>query len=130
MTGSGPLVVDVKPARRLARPEVAFTFAWSRRVIESRGWGYEVWSEPDPVEMENIRFLAGYRRSSLFSPDLVAVLESTVADGATLAEAFAAEPGADPQLVRATVLHLLWTGRFTVDLGTRLCPGSVLRRPE
>ena len=37
MTSSGPLVVDVKPAKRLSQPEVAFTFAWSRQVIESRG---------------------------------------------------------------------------------------------
>jgi hypothetical protein len=128
MTESGPLVVDVKPARRLARPEVALTFAWSRRVIESRGWDFEVWTEPDPVEVENVRFLAGYRRPWLFSPDLVAALESSVPDGVTLREAFAAVPDCDPRLVRATVLHLLWTGRFTVDLSTRLVAGSVLRR--
>lgn len=47
MTTSGPLVVDVKPAKRLSRPEVAFTFAWSRQVIESRGWEHVVRSEPD-----------------------------------------------------------------------------------
>jgi hypothetical protein len=22
-----------------------FTFAWTRRAVEARGWGYEVWSE-------------------------------------------------------------------------------------
>ncbi|MGP3964634.1 TnsA-like heteromeric transposase endonuclease subunit [Nonomuraea polychroma] len=128
MTESGPLVVDVKPARRLARPEVAFTFAWSRRVIESRGWGFEVWSEPDPVETENIRFLAGYRRPWLFSPGLVAALEASVTDGVTLREAFATVSSFDPRLVRAAVLHLLWTGRFRADLSIRLCPGTVLRR--
>ncbi|MEU4234856.1 TnsA-like heteromeric transposase endonuclease subunit [Nonomuraea sp. NPDC026600] len=128
MTESGPLVVDVKPVRRLARPEVAFTFAWSRQVIESRGWTFEVWSEPDPVEIENIRFLAGYRRPWLFSPALVAALESSVSDGATLREAFAAVSSSDPRLVRATVLHLLWIGRFKVDLSARLCARSVLRR--
>lgn len=46
LTGSGPVVVDVKPARRLSHPDVAFSFRWSREVIESRGWGYQVWSEP------------------------------------------------------------------------------------
>jgi len=55
LTGSGPLVVDVKPARRLCRPEVASSFAWSRQVVESRGWRFKVRSEPDPVRLENTR---------------------------------------------------------------------------
>jgi hypothetical protein len=50
----GPVVVDVKPRHRLERPKVAFTFAWSRTAVESRGWRYEVWSEPDPHELENV----------------------------------------------------------------------------
>jgi hypothetical protein len=44
-----------------ARPENAFTFAWTKRAVESRGWRYEVWSEPHPAELENVRFLAGFR---------------------------------------------------------------------
>src|SRR5437764_11344564 len=45
-TNSEPVVVDVKPRHRVGRPRNAFTFAWTRRVVESRGWRYEVWSEP------------------------------------------------------------------------------------
>lgn len=45
-TTAGPLVVDVKPRHRAAKPEHAFTFAWTREAVESRGWHYEVWSEP------------------------------------------------------------------------------------
>ncbi|MFD0348394.1 TnsA-like heteromeric transposase endonuclease subunit [Kitasatospora aburaviensis] len=37
ITEQGPVVVDVKPRHRLARSEVAFTFEWTRRVVESRG---------------------------------------------------------------------------------------------
>ncbi|MEV0225933.1 TnsA-like heteromeric transposase endonuclease subunit [Streptomyces sp. NPDC050704] len=54
------VVVDVKPRRRLSRPEVALTFAWTRQAVECRGWRYEVWSEPLRTELENVRFLAGY----------------------------------------------------------------------
>ncbi len=36
-TGEGPLVVDVKPRHRVARPEHAFTFAWTREAVEARG---------------------------------------------------------------------------------------------
>jgi TnsA endonuclease N terminal len=60
MTDTGPLVVDVKPARRLADPKVAFTFEWTRELVEARGWRYEVATEPIAVELENVRFLAGY----------------------------------------------------------------------
>ncbi|GGP98588.1 hypothetical protein GCM10010215_25340 [Streptomyces virginiae] len=49
ITEQGPLVVDVKPSGRLPKPEVAFTVAWTRQVVESRGWEYEVWSEPPAV---------------------------------------------------------------------------------
>ncbi|MGC9501223.1 TnsA-like heteromeric transposase endonuclease subunit [Streptomyces sp. WG7] len=69
-TTAGPLVVDVKPRHRAAKPEHAFTFAWTREAVESRGWRYEVWSEPPDAELANVRFLAGYRRDWLFEPDL------------------------------------------------------------
>ncbi len=61
LTGSGPVVVDVKPRHRLARPEVAQTFGWTRTLVEARGWRYEVRCEPPPERLENVRFLAGYR---------------------------------------------------------------------
>lgn len=127
-TDSGPLVVDVKPAQRLERPVVAFTFNWTRRVIESRGWRYEVWSEPSPVHLENLRFLAGYRRSCLFAAEIMDALDAAVADGATLKESFDAVTQFDPRVVRATVLHMVWSGRFVTDLDIRLGLGSVLRR--
>lgn len=37
-TGTGLNVVDVKPRYRAARPENAFTFTWTKRAVESRGW--------------------------------------------------------------------------------------------
>ncbi|NUP48493.1 MAG: TnsA-like heteromeric transposase endonuclease subunit [Catenulispora sp.] len=128
LTAAGPVVVDVKPARRLSRPDVAFTFGWSRAVVESRGWRYEVWSEPDAVELENVRFLAGYRRDWLFDPQIIDAVDRAELDGATLAEAFVAVPDVDEPVVRAAVFHLLWSGRLTTDLGRRLGPSHVLRR--
>ncbi|WP_424183589.1 hypothetical protein ACOBQX_16515 [Actinokineospora sp. G85] len=43
-----------------------FVFDWTRQAVESRGWRYEVWSEPPHAELENVRFLAGYRRDWFF----------------------------------------------------------------
>jgi hypothetical protein len=64
--------VDVKPARRPTDPKVAFTFEWTWELVEARGWRYEVATEPIAVELENIRFLAGYWRDWLFRSELLA----------------------------------------------------------
>ncbi|MFD3483479.1 TnsA-like heteromeric transposase endonuclease subunit [Streptomyces sp. NPDC058665] len=124
----GPVVVDVKPLRRVSKPEVAFTFDWTRQLVESRGWRYEVWSEPPPVELENIRFLAGYRRSWLFGPAIMDELAGVELDGVSLGQAAGLLPSHSEPQVRAAVLHLLWKQDFTVDLGMPITPSHVLRR--
>lgn len=126
-TDDGPVVVDVKPRHRLERPHIAFTFTWTRRAVESRGWQYEVWSEPDPYEMENVRFLAGYRRDWLFDPVLLEGLRSIDLDGRRLGEAFQLLPEYPRPLVKSAVLHLLWSGHVTTDLDRPLNVGNVLR---
>ncbi|MFI1205017.1 TnsA-like heteromeric transposase endonuclease subunit [Streptomyces sp. NPDC020883] len=107
-TTKGPLVVDVKPAHRVSRPDVAVTFGRSRLVIESRGWGYQVWSEPPVERLENLRFLAGYRRAWLFDPVILEALRLADLDGATLAAAFTSVPVFEPDAVRSAAFHLLW----------------------
>ncbi|NED78560.1 TnsA-like heteromeric transposase endonuclease subunit [Streptomyces sp. SID11233] len=117
LTDDGPVVVDVKPRRWRQKPEVAFTFAWTREAVASRGWQYEVWSEPDPHVLENIRFLAGYRRDWLFDPDLVAALRTADLDGMPLGDAFRLLPECPQPLVKSAALHLLWSGQRAYDAG-------------
>ncbi|MFC8838675.1 TnsA-like heteromeric transposase endonuclease subunit [Streptomyces griseoincarnatus] len=147
-TTAGPLVVDVKPRHRAAKPEHAFTFAWTREAVGSRGWRYEVWSEPPDAELANVRFLAGYRRDWLFEPDeetcdlavgeepsperlfdpvILDEVRDRVEDGDMLGEAFDCLPGRPAPLVRAGVLHLLWKQQWSVDLSVPLNARSVLR---
>ncbi|WP_200419834.1 TnsA-like heteromeric transposase endonuclease subunit [Streptomyces sp. Y2F8-2] len=127
ITDQVPVVVDVKPLHRLSKPEVAFTFDWTRRVVESRGWQYEVWSEPPTARLENIRFLAGYRRDWLFSPDLLDELLGAGLDGVPLGQAPRRLPGRPELHVRPAVHHLLWTGRLFTDLDQPLNTSRVLR---
>lgn len=127
-TEDGPVVVDVKPQHGLAKPVTAFTFAWTRAVVESRGWRYDVSSEPLQTELNNVRFLAGYRRDWLFDRDLLEELRTTDLDGATLGDACRSLPMRPEPVVRAAVLHLLWRQEFTVDLTRPLNSGHVLRR--
>ncbi|QMU74382.1 TnsA-like heteromeric transposase endonuclease subunit [Streptacidiphilus sp. P02-A3a] len=127
ITEQGPVVVDVKPSRRLDQPEVAFVFEWTRQVVESRGWQYEVWSEPPAAELENIRFLAGYRRDWLFSPELLDELRRAELDGVSLGEAVHSVPGRPEPHVRAALHHLLWNRDLHTDLTRPLSSQRVLR---
>jgi hypothetical protein len=128
ITEHGPVVVDVKPRRRVSKPVVAFTFAWIRQAVESRGWRYEVWSEPSETELGNIRFLAGYRRDWLFSPELLQEVRRAHLDGVALGDAARRVPGHAEALVRATIHHLLWRQELRIDLTRPLRPSTVLGR--
>ena len=128
LTNAVPLVVDVKPQSWLGKPLNVITFAWTRELVESRGWRYEVWSEPPQAELENVRFLAGYRRDWLFDQDVLAELRAADLDGATLGQAFRSLPRNPEPLVRSAILHLLWQHHLVIDLTRPLSPASVLGR--
>jgi hypothetical protein len=129
ITDTGTVVVDVKPARRFADPKVAFTFGWTREVIEARGWRYEVATERPGIELVNVRFLSGYRRDWLFDPHLLAQLRAQNLDGAPLDDAFNCLPTEPRERVRSAVLHLLWRQDLTIDLSKPLSARTELRRP-
>lgn len=81
-----PLVVDVKPRHLLTRPKVNFALGWDHEVALSRGWDFQVWSEPPEAELANLRFLAGYRRGWLFDEDLLTEIRAADLYGATLGD--------------------------------------------
>jgi hypothetical protein len=122
-------VVDVKPAGLLAEPTIARTLAWAGELIEARGWQFEVWSGCDGGPLTNVRFLAGYRRSWLFSEDLLNEVLAAVGDGDTIA---AVERRLAPRqqagTVRPALLHLLWRGEVTADLHQVLGGATTLRQ--
>ncbi|WP_405914552.1 TnsA-like heteromeric transposase endonuclease subunit [Streptomyces sp. NBC_00728] len=128
ITERGPVVVDVKPRQWLSMPVVAFTFAWTRRAVESRWWRYEVWSEPPQTELENIRFLAGFRREWLFAPDLLDELRRADLEGVPMGEAAERLPQWPEPCVRAAIHHLLWRHDLHTDLTEPLRPSWMLRR--
>ncbi|QUR69491.1 TnsA-like heteromeric transposase endonuclease subunit [Mycobacterium spongiae] len=109
ITDQGPKVADVKPASRLSKPEVASTFAWTRSALERRGWLYEVWSEPNEVELQNVQFLAGFRRRSLFEPSLLAAVRGIATEGISIAKAIGGLPDWSEALTRSALFHLLWS---------------------
>lgn len=112
-------VIDVKPRRMLQRPRVAEALAWPAAEFALRGWHYRIVSEPEPVMLMNIRFLAGYRRAAQFTEfDLDAIVQE-MGSSLTVGEAFRTTTGVigDASIARAVVLHLLWSSRLMCDLG-------------
>jgi hypothetical protein len=122
------LVVDVKPRRRLADATVAATLAWAGELVRDQGWGFEVWSEPDPVVLANVRFLAGYRRPELFDPVILAAVQAVTAGPVGVGQVEQALVTDWPVWrVRPHVLHLLWSGHLAADLGRPLAGTSLVR---
>lgn len=127
-TDGSVCVVDVKPTDRLTLPRVHESLAWSRRVVEAHGWEYRVQSEPDPVLLVNVQFLAGYRRRFQFIDAEIAAAVDEVRTPMTFGEAVrAVSPIAgDPRSARSLVLHLLWSRQLRTDLTRLLHTTSLL----
>jgi hypothetical protein len=81
------------------------------------------------VVLDNVRFLAGYRRREIVADDAVDRACRAVVDGEPLAVAerrLAA--GAPPHAGRPALLAGLWRGRLWTDLTRPLSGMSTLRR--
>ena len=124
-------VIDVKPARRLENPEIADALRWAGDIIQSRGWKYRIVSEPDPILLSNIRFLAGYRRSAQFAERDLRAVEAAAHDAQTLGEVFRRGGAAvgDRAYARTIVLHLLWMNVLSCDLNQPLAQHTALETP-
>ncbi|PJN35806.1 hypothetical protein CG747_36335 [Streptomyces sp. CB02959] len=110
-------VVDVKAPSRMKDPKVTAQFAWTHRVCARRGWAYETWSGGDPVVVENVRFLAGFRRPELLETDRMPAVIAAAREQSTIGGIEAALADEMPrEAVRPLVLHLIWSGSLLADL--------------
>jgi hypothetical protein len=122
-------VVNVKPAYRLSDPKVAEALAWPGELFTGHGWRYEVWSGCDAVVLDNVRFLAGYRRPGIVADEVMALAWREVRDGETLGAGERRLAGDTPGWsVRPALLALLWRHRLSTDLTRILSGDSIVRR--
>lgn len=127
-TTDGLVVVDVKPLAKLGDPKVAFTLNWTRKLVERRGWRYEVWTEPPPPELANIRFLAGYRHSRCHDASLLTTIREHAVPDMTLGSILTLQDSRPAAVTRASIFHLLWEQYLTVELDRPLSKSSAVRR--
>ena len=123
-----PVVVDVKPAHRLEVEKVRFTLDWTRELVEELGWRYEVWTEPPELSVMNLRFLAGFRNSDRFDPELLKVVRREAVSDCVLGQVLDRDLGEPPYRVRAAVVHLLWRHDLEVDITQPLRTSSPLMK--
>lgn len=125
-TSDGPVVVAVKPRDQLDRPKNIDTFSWVRSAIESMGWRFEIASEPEPVLMENVRFLAGYRRSRYVNTDALEELRSVNLNNVSFGDVLRQVRRTPAPLARSALLHMLWSHEVLTDLDVVLTDRSIL----
>ncbi|WP_427017759.1 TnsA-like heteromeric transposase endonuclease subunit [Pseudarthrobacter sp. P1] len=121
-------VVDVKPAGRVRSAERQF--GMTREACEAAGWDYEVFTGLAEPRASNLRWLGGYRQDR-FAPEdaAAAALADSFAPKASLAAGVRRASralGADEGIVRAHVLHLLFTGALAIDLDTPLAQNAAV----
>jgi hypothetical protein len=106
----------MKPERALREAKIFRRLDLTRRVVESRGWRYQIASEPPRVKFTNVRFLTGYRRAWLFDADLLAAVRSSArqAISPTISDIVAHTQQPKPLAVGA-LMHLLWRQEFTIN---------------
>ncbi len=127
--GGVATVVNVKPADRLSDPRVAERLDWPGRLLKAHGWRYEVWSGCESVLLDNVRFLAAYRRPGVVVEAAVRRAWDAVADGEALGAVELRLAGPAPGwTARPGLLALLWRHRLVTDLSRPLSAASVLRR--
>ncbi|MDN5918633.1 MAG: TnsA-like heteromeric transposase endonuclease subunit [Pseudonocardia sp.] len=120
-------VVDVKAPKRCADPAIAEQVAWTRRACEQADFGFEVWSGADPVVLENVRFLAGYRRAAWVDQKLVPSVLGNAASPVSVLDLEMRMADHPRELTRPVILHLLWLSRLVADLSQPLDGDTVVR---
>jgi hypothetical protein len=118
--GTG-LVVDCRPEDRI-RPRDAEAFDATARACELAGWEYRRVGAVEPVLVENVRWLAGYRHPRFGQAPIAAELLTVFADRRPLVEGV--ERVGQPLVVPPVLFHLLWQRRLRTDLSRPLADTS------
>ncbi|MFV8047970.1 TnsA-like heteromeric transposase endonuclease subunit [Mycobacterium sp. 48b] len=126
-TDAVPLVIDVTRRVSLTKPDKVRLFEMTRKVVEARGWRYEVATEQPRVEYMNIRFLSGYRRHWQFRAEVVEGIRHAAQEvtGATIGD-LASSVSFPKPIALPALFHLLWTHELSVDISQKLSSSTTV----
>ena len=113
LEGGHRLLVNVKPRKYVDRPLNQRSFQACTELCETLGWSYTTLSEPDPVFLANLNWLAGYRRvPENFNKFATTIIEKAV-KRQTVKELMAGL--GHESLVRPVLFFLMWKRQLDFD---------------
>lgn len=116
MRDGGQRLIEVKPSRKLDRPEVRRKLAAARAFAGMRGWSFHVVTERELFRgplLPNLRLLGRYR-ATRHERELLDRLAETVVDRPHRAGDLCGQ-AAETSTIRAALFHLLAVGRLDCD---------------
>nr|WP_051757089.1 TnsA-like heteromeric transposase endonuclease subunit [Kitasatospora purpeofusca] len=125
LTGSGPWLLDVRPAGRI-RPEDEVKFAASAEAALAVGWNYSVVTGWRRRVVRIVDALSAGRRELTDQLGLQDQLLRAAASG-PLAFGELVEQCSYPAIARAHALHLLWHRNLGIDMSAPLTDTSLVR---
>lgn len=114
-------IVDVKPTARLEKFEERA--GWTRAACEQVGWRFSIVSEPEPVLLNNVAWLAGYRRRFVDGGFADALIEAC-REPRPFWEAV--EQVGDPIFVKPVAYQLLWRRALEMRLDRALLESHLI----
>lgn len=115
LDGGKRLLVNVKPKKQVEKPINQRSFKACAELCETLGWAYVTLSEPNPIFLANLNWLAGYRRMPQNFEQFAATLIEKASTRQTIQDILA---GVGPEsLVRPVLFFLMW--KHQIDFDTR-----------
>ena len=113
LEGGHRLLVNVKPRKYVDRPLNQRSFQACTELCETLGWSYTTLSEPNPIFLANLNWLAGYRRSpEKFNQFAITIIEK--AAKRQMIKELLADVGPE-SMVRPVLFFLMWKRQLEFD---------------
>lgn len=113
LEGGKRLLVNVKPRRHVEKPLNQRSFKACTKLCEALGWAYVTLSEPNPIFLANLNWLAGYRRIPAKFNDFAAPIIDKASKRQSIQDLLA-DVGPEA-LVRPVLFFLMWKRQIDFD---------------
>jgi hypothetical protein len=124
------VVIDVRPKERID-DAAKVQFAQTKELCDLVGWGYQLFTEIDPVAKANLEWLSGYRHPRyLPNPEVTNKLVTAARRGRTFRDLIKLAGTEHDALGAMAVYSLLWRRILQFDMTTQLTTVTTIHTTE